>query len=268
MEGLKDSQKVDIDLFKAYVPINKTASSDSEWYISGVASTNTKDWDGEIVDPSTLDITYLMKQGKINYEHNNELDHIIGEPTDNTYIDKSGLHLEAMLYKNMPLAQDAWKLANAMEKSHAKRSLGFSIEGIGKRSADPNVFSKVKVMNVAITANPANPDASWKTFKKSVDVNSELAKAYSEMSAENPAETGTEINPSDMQGVSSFRKEDLPGALTTLTYAMKSENCSELLNYAQKALEDSGNITKDVKQLILQVGRGVSKETAKNFLDE
>lgn len=261
MEGLKDSQKVDIDLFKAYVPINKTASSDSEWYISGVASTNTKDWDGEIVDPSTLDITYLMKQGKINYEHNNELDHIIGEPTDNTYIDKSGLHLEAMLYKNMPLAQDAWKLANAMEKSHAKRSLGFSIEGIGKRSADPNVFSKVKVMNVAITANPANPDASWKTFKKSVDVNSELAKAYSEMSAE----TGSEINPSDMQGISSFRKEDLPGALTTLTYAMKSENCSELLNYAQKALEDSGNITKDVKQLILQAAEEYPKKQLKIF---
>jgi len=71
-----------------------------------------------------------------------------------------------------------------------------------------------------------------------------------------------------MQGISSFRKEDLPGALTTLTYAMKSDNCSELLNYAQKAREDSGYITKDVKQLILQVGRGVSKETAKNFLDE
>lgn len=264
MDSVSQEEKVDVDLFKAYVPINKTQTNDSEWYISGVASTNTKDWDGEIVDPSTLDITYLMKQGKINYEHNNALDHIIGEPTDNTYIDKSGLHLEAMLYKNMPLAKDAWDLANAMEKSHAKRSLGFSIEGIGKRSSNPNVFSKVKVMNVAITANPANPDASWKTFKKSVDVNSELAKAYSEMSAE----TGSAINPSDMQGISSFRKEDLPGALTTVTYAMESKNCTELLNYAQKALEDSGNINKEVKQLILQVGRGISKETAKNYLDE
>ena len=55
-----------MDLFKKYIPITKSKDSNNNWYISGIASTPTRDWEGDTIDPRGLDITYLMKQGKIN----------------------------------------------------------------------------------------------------------------------------------------------------------------------------------------------------------
>lgn len=252
--------RVDIEVFKGYAPIEKTATNDGNWIIKGIATTPTKDWEGESVDPNGLDITYLMKQGKINYEHKPGYANVIGEPTANTYVDSEGLHLEAMLYKDLPLAKSAWDLANAMEKSHAKRSLGFSIEGAGRKDPNnPKVFKSVRVTNVAITSNPANPDASWHVFKKSIDVDSDLYKAFM---------TGTDTNPDTMTQGAAFRKESLPNAVEQLSFALDSDNSKGLLDYVQKELAKSGLDTPSNLATILQLGRGLSRDVAKSFLEK
>lgn len=251
---------VDIDVFKGYAPIEKSNNDSGDWLIKGIASTGTTDWTGEQINPSGLDITYLMKQGKINYEHKKGYDNVIGEPTENTYTDEKGLHLEALLYKNVPLAKAAWDLANAMEESHAKRSLGFSIEGLCKRDpSNHNILKSVKVTNVAITSNPANPDASWHVFTKSVDTDSDIYKSLM---------TGTEVNPDDMSQGSALRKENLPNAISQLSFALDSKDLDSLLNYTQKELVKRGLDSTSNLATILQLGRGVSRDVAKSFIEK
>lgn len=266
-----------MNVFKKYIPITKSKDSNDNWYISGIASTPTKDWEGDTIDPRGLDITYLMKQGKINYEHKNTASHIIGEPTNNTFVDGNGLHLEAMLYKDQPLAQDTWELANAMEKSNAKRSVGFSIEGVGQ--ADPNNehrINKVKVYNVAVTTNQANPDAQWHTFTKSFNPDSEIVKAMDggmttgTATPSNQASNleGYAVDPQQLFGVSAFRKEDLPKAISYLTSVLSRKDKDSLLNYAQKELSNKNLLSLNSKALILQLGRGLSYDSSINFLKE
>lgn len=217
-----------------------------------------------------------MKQGKINYEHKNTASHIIGEPTNNTYVDDSGLHLEALLYKDQPLAQDTWQLANAMEKSNAKRSVGFSIEGVGQADPDnEHRINKVKVYNVAVTTNQANPDAQWHTFTKSFDPDSEIVKAMGGTTAgtatpSNQASSleGYAVNPEDLFGVASFRKEDLPKAINYLTNVLSRKDKDSLLNYAQKELSDKNLLSLKSQALILQMGRGLSYDSSIDFLKE
>lgn len=260
-------ETINIDFFKGYAPIKKSVEKDGNWYIAGTASDPTRDWDGESVDPKGIDITYLMKQGKINYEHNNNLDHIIGEPTENTRLEPNGLYVEAMLYKDSKLANDAWNLANAMKKSNAKRSLGFSIEGFAKKNPnDPSKLDRVRVTNVAVTANPANPDATWETFTKSVSLNSSIAKEFQQIDGTSDEDISYVVDPNNMHGISSLKKENIPKAINYLTYVSQNKNKDELLNYAQKELDKKGLLNDSAKKLILHLGRGLSSDEASKFL--
>lgn len=223
------------------------------WYVRGFASTPDLDLQGDIVQPSGIDIEYFKSSGWVNYEHQQDAKYAIGVPTDNCYIDfQKGLFVEAQLFKDNPFAQEMWKLANSIEKSGIDRKLGFSIEGgIRKRNErDNRIVEDLVIRNVALTKNPANPKATWEMFMKSWT-------------------TGHEINPEKQVDGAALRIEDLAQAITHLTWTYKMGNPKEF-NDTWKGVADyldtSNRNSTECGIIMLQLSKGISRQEAEKFI--
>lgn len=229
------------------------ANDDKNWYVCGYASTPALDFQHDIVQPSGIDISYFKEHGWINYEHKNDAEFVIGVPTDNCYVDfQKGLYVEAMLFKDSKYAQDMWKLATDIKKSGAPRQLGFSIEGgIRKRNQQDNrIIDDMVVRNVALTTNPANPEATWEYFMKSF-------------------ETGHGTTPDTQVDGGALRAESLARAISTLTYAYKISSPTEytaMWKEVGEYLEKTGRNKQESAQIMLQLSRGISRQDAMEFI--
>lgn len=253
-----------VEYVKTFTPTIDIVKSDNlkdkKWYVSGYASTDALDTDGERIEPEGIDYSYFEKSGWITYEHMHGASNIIGEPIpDKLHTDGHGLFLEGVLYKDSPKAQEVWKLNEALQKdSLSKRSLGFSVEGkvTSRDKFNPKIITGMTLTAVTITTHPANPEATWHGVEKS-------------------AETGYEINPEEMQGISTLRTESLDGtansvanALTSLSFVMERYNTTEILKDAEKIMRSKGYLNRNSLALLLQLSQGISKEEAFAFIDK
>lgn len=226
-----------------------------DWYIRGFASTPDLDLQGDIVQPSGIDINYFKSNGWINYEHQQDAGSTIGVPTDNCYIDfQKGLFVEAKLFKDHPLAQEMWSLAQNIEKSGAQRKLGFSIEGgIRKRNdRDNRIIEDLEIRNIAVTKNPANPKATWEKFMKSWT-------------------TGTEIDPEKQVNGEALRVEQLAQAITKLTWVYQMDKPDELdktWEGISEYIQASDRNSTECGIIMLQLSRGISRLDAEEFINK
>lgn len=263
MEGGTDrmSEKINMDI---YVPLNletdivknDDGEEEEKWFVRGYASTPDLDMQGEIVQPSGIDIDYFVKSGWVNYEHKQEAEFKVGAPTDNCYIDMNkGLFVEAILFKDNKHAQSMWELANNLSKEGIDRNLGFSIEGyVNKRNdTHSNVIEDIVIRNVAITTNPANTEATWENF---------VAKTW---------EAGTETNPAMMVDGGALAVENLAQAITVLTSQLKhlekpQEDSTSWVEVA-KFLDKSEKSNRDNGILLLQLSEGLSREESTKYIE-
>jgi hypothetical protein len=237
--------------------ISKSNESGDEkgWYVCGYASTPDLDLQGDIVNPAGIDISYFREYGWINYEHKQDAEYMIGVPTKNCYVDiQKGLYVEAKLLKNNQYAQQMWNLAVAIKSTGVSRSLGFSIEGAVKsRNAHDNkVIEELFIRNVTLTTHPANPHATWEIFMKSW-------------------ETGHDINPDTVSNAGALRKEELAQAITTLSAIYKVSSMEEVdavFKEIGELLDSSGRSDIATGTLMLQLGRGLSKQEAQKFVNQ
>lgn len=254
---------VKVDYVKTFIPTlditKSTDSNDKKWYVSGYASTDAVDTDGERILPEGIDYSYFEKSGWITYEHLQGASNIIGEPiSDKIYTDGHGLHIEGLLYKDNPKAQEVWSLNKALKKdSISNRSLGFSIEGRvdSRDSVNPKVITGLTLTAVTITTNPANLEARWEGIEKS-------------------ALTGYEINPAEMQGIEPLRLEAIGGtsnavadAITSLSFVIGRANTDDILRDAEKIMRDKGYMNRNSLALLLQLSQGISRTDAQAFID-
>lgn len=150
--------------FRFWLPLDKLEKAGKDGKkklkVGGIASTNTKDLDGESLDPNGFDLSYFQNKGIVNWNHNKSPDAVIGEPTDVKLTDK-GLYVEAELYADNPLANSVYSLAETLQKSSKTRRLGFSIEGKAteRDENDKTKVSKALITNIALTISPKNPDS-------------------------------------------------------------------------------------------------------------
>lgn len=171
--------------FRFWVPldtINKSTDKEGRTImkVGGIASTKTKDMDGESLDPEGFDISYLKNKGIVNWNHNKSPNAIIGEPTK-ANITKAGLHVECELYPDNPLANQVYELAETLEKNSKTRRLGFSIEGKAteRDELDPTKVTKAMVTNIALTISPKNPDSIVNIIKGNFnELNDDELKPY------------------------------------------------------------------------------------------
>lgn len=241
-----------IDLEKS---VDTQNADEHSWYVCGYASTPDMDFQGDIVNPDGIDISYFVNHGWINYEHKQDAEFKLGVPTDNCYIDaQKGLYVEAKLFKDNKYAQQMWQLANDIKKNNVDRNLGFSIEGkiVSRNASQKNIIESVFVRNVALTANPANPHATWETLVKSW-------------------ETGHDINPDTVTNGGAIRRESLADAITTISDVFNLKDTKEattLWNEVAKLFDMSDRSDKTKGVIMLQLAKGLSKEDALKFVEQ
>jgi hypothetical protein len=164
------------ETFTFFVPMAKSVDAsgetgsqkDSRRWIQGIASTDDKDLQDEIVHVSGIDTSYFVKYGYINDDHKPGPEHKVGEPTE-ARITKAGLWVKGFLYKGdgSERCDYWWNLMQTLERSGAKRKIGFSIEGKILRRAGKSIL-KCWLKDIAITACPVNTK-TWAEIVKSLN---------------------------------------------------------------------------------------------------
>ena len=245
-----------VELMSAFLPISVEKSDkgkDADWYIKGLASTPDMDYQGDIIKPDAIDYkTVFEDNGWITYEHGKDVSDIIGEPID-AYTDEDGFHIKGKLYKASKKAQEVWNFQNMVSKESSKgRTLGFSIEGpiISRDPTNPRIITKVQIKNVTVTYHPANPFAKMEVATKSIDA----------------SELGYEVNPNKMSGIAALQHSSVSDAITLLSYVMSKSDCDAVLSKAQDEMAQAGVLSDSATALILQLGRGVSRTDALDYL--
>lgn len=238
--------------------INKSNENPTEksWYLRGYATTPDLDLQDDIVDPNGIDISHLITHGYINYEHYQGDEYKIGVPTEGTHVDPDvGLYVEAKLYKGNPYAKTIWNLANNIAKSGIDRKLGFSIEGFAKQrdKNDPRIIKSTYITNVAVTTNPANPNATWDAFMKSF-----LA--------------GHGVSPDTQIDGGAIRTESFARSLYNLSWSYKElsdpDKFEEVWKEVGSYLDSMDRYTPESAVMFLQLAKGYSRNEAVAKIDK
>lgn len=146
--------------FDFWFPATIQKGEDGKMYVSGIASTEDEDLQGEKIKQEGIDLSYFLKRGFLNDDHSKETAGKVGIPTE-AVVTRKGLWIKGFLL-DTPRAKGIWDLAQALEKSGSERKLGYSVEGkvLARDQKNPRIITKCWLKDIAITASPINP----KTF--------------------------------------------------------------------------------------------------------
>lgn len=238
--------------------IEKSSNDDGKRIIRGYASTEAEDRQNESLVQKGLDISDFINYGFFNYDHNNKI--IVGYPFESCAVDSKGLWVEGELLKGIEEADRMWDLALALKKSKAPRQVGFSIEGkILKREG--NKITKAKIYNIAVTTNPVNTNCTWEAVVKSFSDNDILTDKPGNV--DKALEAGYEINPEQMEGGSTFRRESLESDLHNLSYVIDNDQNKNIL---KQKLQAKKSLTFGESILYFQIVKGWSFDKANKFV--
>jgi hypothetical protein len=146
------------DTFNFWYPANIEKGSDGKMWISGVASTDDEDLQGERIKQNGLQMDYFLKRGYFNDDHSKDTGAKVGIPVEAS-ITKHGLWVKGYLL-DTARAKSIYELATALSKAGGERKLGFSVEGkvLSRDDKNPRIVTKAWIKDVAITASPINPN--------------------------------------------------------------------------------------------------------------
>jgi hypothetical protein len=140
--------------------------------IEGIASTEAKDLQGEIVKQSGLDISALKAGlGLFNYDHEKGPENILGAIDDADLTDR-GLKVKGYLFKHQPRAKAFYDIMRSLKPEQSKR-VQMSIEGkiVKREGENGKVIGKAKVEKVALTVDPVNTETYTELVKSLSTVN-------------------------------------------------------------------------------------------------
>lgn len=151
--------------FRFWVPLTEiTKGKDKDgndiMKLGGIASTRSRDTDGEILDPNGFDLSYFKQRGHVNWNHSKEPSDIVGEVAK-AEVRKDGLWVESTLFPTSKRAKQVYELAQTLKKDSSKLKLGYSIEGkvIERDPTDQSRVTSAFISAVALTPSPKNPDS-------------------------------------------------------------------------------------------------------------
>ena len=228
---------IDEDTFTFFVPatalkISKGGKKDGKRWIQGIASTDARDLQGEIVRQNGIDFSYFLKHGYLNDDHKPGPEHKVGEPTE-CKVTKNGLWVKGFLFNNHKKADEYWELMNSLSASGSSRKVGFSIQGKVKRRAGKEI-SECWIQDIALTPAPVNT-TTWAEIAKSLSADKwALTKSEVADEAEEDEEKaltaggGSPLVPESLEG--GVKKDRTCKALTydeTVERLQKSEGLTE-----------------------------------------
>ena len=174
----------DVELFSAWLPLQliKGDAEPSRTKIGGIISTETVDQQGDVILQDGMDFSYFLDKGYFNYEHKGGVEYIVGAPTKVERVNIDGMQatrVEGYLMNEKPLAKNIIETCVAMQKAQLDRKIGFSVEGqvLQRDPANSKLITKAKILNVAITSAPVNPDAKLEFLARSLMNAKQIAQA-------------------------------------------------------------------------------------------
>ena len=164
-----------VELFSTWLPVDVSKSEDepTKTKIGGIISTDSIDQQGDVLLQEGMDFSYFVDKGWFNYEHKQGADNILGAPTkvEPVTVDgKRATRVEGYLLNDVPRAREIIDIARAIERADLPRTIGFSVEGqvIARDQKNPKLITRSKILNVAITSAPVNPDARLEVLARSL----------------------------------------------------------------------------------------------------
>lgn len=166
----------DVELFSTWLPLDLSKSDDAEpvrTKIGGIISTDTVDQQGDVLLQEGMDFSYFVSKGWFNYEHKQGAEFILGAPTKVEAVEidgKRATRVEGYLLNDRPRAREIIDTANAIKRAGLPRTIGFSVEGqvLARDKDNPKLITRSKILNVAITSAPVNPDARLEVLARSL----------------------------------------------------------------------------------------------------
>lgn len=228
---------LDEETFNFWMPASAVSKGSAKGkkgkrWIQGIASTASRDLQGEIVNQNGIDFSYFLKHGYFNDDHKPGPEHKVGEPTE-CKVTKNGLWVKGFLFNNHKKADEYWELMNALTASDSKRKVGFSIQGKVKRRAGQEIV-ECWIQDIAITPAPVNT-ATWAEIAKSLS-----AAKWDLSKAEAPDEESEDEEKALTAGGSPLVPESLDGGI-------KKDRTSKALTYdeAVEHLKKSNGLPHD-----------------------
>lgn len=182
--------------FNIVLPTELVKGDNGEWKVMGLASTASRDLQGEVIDQSGLDLSPIdMKKGVFNWDHKKGPENTIGV-IDSYKKTKEGLWLQGRLFKGHSRAQAVHEIMSSLNKSDVGR-MGMSIEGIIKERTgkDGKTIKKAVIHSCALTMNPVNTDTYASLIKSLSGV--EFSEEAVATDAEPEFNTETQDNTAD-----------------------------------------------------------------------
>ncbi|MGB9660658.1 MAG: hypothetical protein ACPL5F_01400 [Moorellaceae bacterium] len=158
------------DRFRIWIPLQKggeeTVKGQKVPIVQGIASTEDPDLQNEIVVQEGMDLTPLLEEGYINWNHMPGPENIIGEPLEARIQKGPSLWIKGFLYPHVERAKAVVKLLESQEIPVSNRRLGWSVEGRVVEREGNRVVKSI-VQHLAITHEPVNP-YTWAELVKSM----------------------------------------------------------------------------------------------------
>ena len=242
MDDLLKSIKAD-GSFRYFAPVSFFEKADAPEgqtrRFGGIATTEARDQDGEVILQRGLDWDYFMTKGWFNDNHGRKTGDIVGYPAGVQFYKKgqrlpdgnvaeANLHwTEGYLLDGHKPADEIWSAALALKKAGGGRQLGQSIEGkIQRRSGDNNkTIAKATVRNVAITHCPVNAETNLGFLAKAIvaaetkDTEEEKKKALAMGPVSSPPTPPAKMGPQTGAGAGRvLATESLERELKNTTY--------------------------------------------------
>lgn len=140
-------------------------------YIEGIASTDDRDLDNQVLKPSGFILDYFLKSGFITFNHMSSIspDALIGEPVD-TKVTGEEFYLKGKLYPWSNLAKNVYTIALNLENDkESDRTLSWSLEGLTLETEN-DMVTKMLVTNVTLCFNPKNFQRTYAKVVKGITI--------------------------------------------------------------------------------------------------
>lgn len=186
--------------FKFYVEADliKGEGKEQPWMVGGLASTDSKDAQGENLDYNGFELTDLKW---INWDHGKEAEHLIGQIVDKSIKKGEGLYITGELFKSKKQAQEAWAMMNDLKKSGTDNKLSWSVQGkvLERDPANPKRVTKARLFQVALCPTPVNGDTWADVVSKGFTNDADFLKAMDTEAVEPVTKESVEHDPKDLE---------------------------------------------------------------------
>lgn len=258
---------IDEQTFNFFVPAQAVivkggeggADKTGKRWIQGIASTDARDLQGEVVNQQGIDFSYFLKHGFFNDDHKPGPEHKLGEPTE-VKLTKNGLWVKGFLFNgaHQKKSQEYWDLMKELEASGSNRKVGFSIQGKVVRK-NGNTIEKCWIQDIAITTQPVNT-TTWAEIAKSLSAQKwDLVKETDEKKKkEEEAEKALTVSATPSGG--SLVPESLEAKTTNTVTVNKSYTFSETCALIKSHTGFDDETVTLIAKAVFELANGVSKE--------